>query len=219
MPSDAPQVKQAAVRDYGARVVLCPARPRGARRDRPAAPGGVRATYVPPFNHRHVQAGQGTVALELPEQVPDLDALASPWAAGPADRLRHRGPGPAPRHPHCRGAAGANDAARSKAAGEHLPPVDHRTMAGGLLVGLGPLCWPTLRDEVEAVVEIEEPAIADATRLVMERMKLVIEPSSGVPVAAALHPDFCALQGIDRVGVILCGGNIDLDALPWQDPA
>ena len=53
----------------------------------------------------------------------------------------------------------------------------------------------------------------------MERMKLVIEPSSGVPVAAALHPDFCALQGIDRVGVILCGGNIDLDALPWQDPA
>lgn len=221
MPSDAPQVKQAAVRDYGARVVLCPPTLAGRAETVRRLRAETGATYVPPFNHRHVQAGQGTVALELLEQVPDLDALVIPVGGG--GLLTGCATAARALRPDIRIFAaeprGANDAARSKAAGEHLPPVDHRTMAGGLLVGLGPLCWPTLRDEVEAVIEIEEPAIADATRLVMERMKLVIEPSSGVPVAAALHPDFCALQGIDRVGVILCGGNIDLDALPWQDPA
>jgi len=116
--------------------------------------------------------------------------------------------------------AGADDAFRSKAAGAlqgHDKARGHpRTVADGLKTTLGSNTWPIVRDKVERIFLVEEDAIVAATRLVWERMKLVIEPSAGTGVAVALSPAFQALEGITNVGVVLCGGNVSLDSLPWQ---
>ena len=113
--------------------------------------------------------------------------------------------------------AGADDAARSLAAGALLPQTDPRTLADGLRTGLGDLTWPILRDHLERIVTVDEDAIVDAMYTVWQRMKLVIEPSAAVAVAAVLSDEFRALRGLRRVGVVLSGGNVDLDHLPWQD--
>lgn len=218
MPSDAPAVKRAAVEGYGAAVVLC--EPTSAARAEAAArvQAETGAAFIHPSNDPAVIAGQGTIALELLAQVPDLDALVVPVGGGgmisgitlAARELR----------PGVRVFAaeplGADDAARSKAAGRLLPQLDPRTVADGLRTGLGDNTWPVVRDLVEEVLVVEEPEIIACTRLVWERMKLAIEPSAGVGVAAALGERFRGLEGIQRVGVVLCGGNVDLDRLPWQ---
>ena len=110
---------------------------------------------------------------------------------------------------------GADDAARSKAAGACQPQTGANTIADGLMTSLGELTWPIIRDQVERIVTVTEPQIVSAMRLVWERAKLVIEPSAAVGVAAVLTDEFQALAGIDRVGVVLCGGNVSLDKLYW----
>src|SRR5207245_6782169 len=90
------------------------------------------------------------------------------------------------------------------------------TIADGLLTSLGDLTWPLLRDRVERVVTVSEDEIVRAMRLAWERAKLLIEPSSAVAVAAVLSEEFRALPGLGRVGVILSGGNVNLEQLPWQ---
>lgn len=215
MPEDAPQVKKDAVRGYGATVTLCPATLEGRKAAVERLRAQTGATYVPPFNHPHIQAGQGTVALELLEQVPQLDTLVAPVGGGgllSGCAVAGQGLRPGLR---VLGAEplGANDTARSLRAGQHLPPVQHRTVAGGLLVGMGPLPWATLSQRVHAVIEVSEADIIAAMRLVWERMKLVVEPSGAVSVAAALSgalPD-----DAQHVGVVLSGGNVDLGDLPW----
>lgn len=113
--------------------------------------------------------------------------------------------------------AGASDAAESKAAGRLLghstPPA---TIADGLRTTLGSNTWPVVRDKVERIVLVEEEAIVEGMRLVWERMKLCIEPSAGVGVAALLSEEFAEFEGINRVAIVLCGGNLDLGKLPWQ---
>jgi len=209
MPADAPEVKQAAVRGYGGEVVLCPPTLAGRLEYRTRIADETGATYVPPFDHPDVIAGQGTCALELIEQVPGLDAIVAPIGGGgligglalvgrehfiPVFAAEPRG---------------ADDAARSKAAGRRIPEPNPKTMAKGLLVSVGEANWPLLRDAVEDVLVVDEADILEAMRLVWERMKLVIEPSAAVGLAAALkHP----LSG--RVGVVLSGGNVDLGELP-----
>ncbi len=84
-----------------------------------------------------------------------------------------------------------------------------------MLTSLGDLTWPVLRDQVERVVTVGDEEIIAAMRLTWERAKLLIEPSAAVPVAAVLTDEFKALEGLRRVGVILSGGNVNLDALPW----
>jgi threonine dehydratase/serine racemase len=120
------------------------------------------------------------------------------------------------RHPHL-GAEpqGADDAARSKQAGHIIPMTAPDTIADGLITSLGELTWPVLRDRVEAIVTVGEAEIVAAMRLAWERGKLLIEPSAAVALAAVLHLSFRALRGIQRVGVVLSGGNVDLDRLPW----
>ena len=93
--------------------------------------------------------------------------------------------------------------------------IEPKTIADGLLASLGDLTWPVLRDRVEQIVTVGEAEIIAAMRLAWERGKLLIEPSAAVALAAVLHPSFRALHGADRVGVVLSGGNVDLDRLPW----
>ena len=234
MPRDAPAIKRAAVEGYGGRVVTC--EPTQAAREAAAAAVAAEtgARFVHPSEDPLVIAGQGTLALEMLAQVADAPRAA--WEAGrPADAPAFdavivpvggggmisgvatalRGRDPRIRVFAAEPAA-ADDAARSKAAGaicKHAtPPV---TVADGLKTTLGPHTWPVVRDLVEDVITVPEAAIIAAMRLVYERLKVVIEPSAAVGVAALLSDEFRALPGITRVGVVLCGGNVDLDALPF----
>jgi threonine dehydratase/serine racemase len=217
MPRNASPVKRRAVEEYGGRVVEC--EPTLAAREATAAAvlAETGGTLIPPYNHRDVIAGQGTAALELLEQVTGLDAIVAPVggggliagmaiaAAGVAPRVRVFAAEP----------AGADDAARSKSAGTLLPQTGPRTIADGLLTSLGELTWPLLRDRIEQVITVTEEEIIRAMRLAWERAKLLIEPSSAVAVAAVLSPTFRPLEGARRIGVLLSGGNVNLDSLPW----
>jgi threonine dehydratase len=212
MPRTAPAVKKAAVEDYGGIVTLC--EPTLEARERTAAEVVAKTggTLIPPFDHPDVIAGQGTAALELLEDVPDLDAVVSPVGGGgllSGVCIAARGINPAIR---VIGAEplGADDAARSKAAGKLIPQTGPNTIADGLLTSLGELTWPIIRDQVERIVTVTDDQIRAAMRLVWERMKLVVEPSGTVGLAAVLSDEFKALAGIRKVGVIFSGGNVPL---------
>ena len=217
MPSDALAVKRRAVEGYGGRVIEC--EPTLAARDATAEAviAETGATFIHPYDHPDIIAGQGTSALELLDQVPELDAIVVPVGGGglisgicvaakgidPGIRIFAAEP------------LGADDAARSKAAGKLIPQTGPDTIADGLLTSLGELTWPIIRDHVERVVTVSEEEIVAAMRLAWERAKLLIEPSAAVAVAAVLSDTFRAIEGINRVGIVLSGGNVDLDRLPW----
>jgi threonine dehydratase len=217
MPRNASPVKRRAVEEYGGHIVEC--EPTLAARATLAAAlqAETGATLIPPYNHADVIAGQGTAALELLEQIPGLDAVVMPVGGGglmAGVTIAARAVAPAVRV-FAAEPAGADDAARSKAAGTPIPQTAPHTIADGLLTSLGELTWPVLRDGVERVVVVSEEEIISALRLSWERGKLCIEPSAAVAVAAVLSADFRALEGLHRVGVILSGGNVNLDDLPW----
>ena len=107
---------------------------------------------------------------------------------------------------------GADDAARSKAAGRFIPQTAPNTIADGLLTSLGELTWPIVRDRVERIFTVTDDQIRAAMRLVWERMKLIVEPSGAVGLAAILTDEFQAVSGTNRVGIIFSGGNVNLDA-------
>jgi threonine dehydratase/serine racemase len=216
MPRTAPAVKKRAVEGYGGRVVEC--EPTLAARNDAAARIQVEtgAVMIHPYDHPDVMAGQGTLALELLEQVGQVDTIVVPVSGGglisgitvaaKATLLGVRIIGVEP--------AGADDAARSKAAGVRTTVDEPRSIADGLLASLGELTWPIIRDQVDGIVTVTEDQIIAATRLLWERQKIVVEPSGAVPLAAALNH---ALPG-QRIGLILSGGNVDLDHLPWVTP-
>jgi threonine dehydratase len=218
MPENAPEVKRRAVQGYGARVIQCPATLPDRQRTADAVRAETGATFLHPYNQAEVIAGQGTVGLELIEQVSGLDAVVVPVGGGGliggialalhelAPQVRVFGAEP----------LGADDAARSKAAGELLLQTGPNTIADGLLTSLGDLTWPIVRDLVEEIVTVEEAEIVDAMRFVWERMKIIIEPSSATAVAVAWSKRFARHPGLDRVGVVITGGNVDLGKLPWS---
>lgn len=217
MPTTAPAVKRQAVEGYGATIYPCPptleARESTAQ-EVMAATGGV---LIPPYNHPDVIAGQGTVALELLGQIRDLDALIVPVGggglmSGVALACREA----APHLPiFAAEPLGADDAARSKAAGRLIPQTGPNTIADGLLTSLGDLTWPVLRDVVEAVITVSEDEITAAMGLIWTRLKQVVEPSGAVPLAAALSPALAARPELKRIGLVISGGNVDLTRLPF----
>ena len=169
-----------------------------------------------PYNDGRVIAGQGTCALELVEQVPDLDMLIAPiggggMVSGSCLALAHAAP-------KIRIYAGepeqADDAARSLKAGHIIADDAPQTVADGLKVPLKDLTWHFVSCHVTDIVTASEGDIIAAMRLIWQRMKLVVEPSSAVALAALLgQPDIFRNK---KVGVILTGGNVDLDNLPWR---
>jgi threonine dehydratase/serine racemase len=217
MPRTAPAVKKAAVEGYGGKVTLC--EPNLAAREEAAAKlvAETGATLIPPFDHPDVIAGQGTAVLELLEDVPDLDAVVTPVGGGGllsgcAIAARELKPGV-----RVFGAepAGADDAARSKAAGQWQPQTAPNTIADGLLTSTGELTWPVIRDLVDGVFTVNDDEIRAAMRLVWERMKLIVEPSGAVGLAVTLSEAFRAQPGAQRVGIVFSGGNVSLDKLYW----
>ena len=217
MPTSAPAVKRAAVEGYGARVIPC-APTLQAREDTTARvlteTGG---SLVHPYDDPHVIAGQGTAALELLEDVPGLDAILAPVGGGglmAGTCVATRGAAPGVRlwgsEP-----AGADDAARSLAAGRLIPQTAPNTVADGLLTSLGERTWPILRDHLEGILTATDEAIIHAMRLLWERAKLLVEPSAAVPLAALLSGGLAGHPEIRRVGIILSGGNVQVDRLPF----
>lgn len=217
MPNNATPVKKRGVEGYGGRVIEC--EPTLIRREDACAAvvAETGATLIPPYNHPDIIAGQATAALELLEDHPDLDAIVAPVGGGgllSGTAIVGKGTSAAIRI-FAAEPKGADDAARSKAAGQLIPQTEPKTIADGLLTSLGDLTWPVVRDLVERVVTVKEEEIVQAMRLMWERAKLLIEPSAAVAVAAVLSEEFRSLEGMKRVGVILSGGNVNLDKLPW----
>ncbi len=216
MPANANPVKRAAVAGYGASVHTCEPTMQARRSCVEQIIAKTGATLIHPYDDRNVIAGQGTATLELLEQVDGLDTIVAPIGGGGmlsgacvvassrAEPLRLIGAQP----------AGADDAARSLAAGRIIVIDNPSTIADGLRAPICERTFALLQRNAAAVIPVTEAQIIDAMRMVWERLKLIIEPSSAVTLAAVLRePDRFA--GC-RVGLILTGGNADIDNLPWQ---
>ncbi|MCC6726465.1 MAG: pyridoxal-phosphate dependent enzyme [Saprospiraceae bacterium] len=213
MPSNSPEVKKAAVRGYGGEIIEC--EPNLAAREEALGKVVERtgAAFVHPFNDENVIMGQGTAALELLQDVDNLDIIIAPVGgggliAGTALAVHHFSP---KTKTWAGEPAGANDAYESKKAGHIVPQTNPQTIADGLRTSLGDKTWPIIRDHVERIVLVSEEEIIAAMRLLLERMKIVVEPSGAVALAAIMKEK--ALLAGKRVGIILSGGNVDLKAL------
>lgn len=215
MPEDAPAVKVAAVQGYGARIVWAGSNPLDRERLLDTVLAETGAVFIHPSNDFYVIAGQGTAALELLEDVEGLDIVITPVGGGgllAGTALAVAGKSPGTRVIAAEPAT-VDDAARSFRDGRIYPPTGAYTVADGLRTFLGDVNFPIIRQHVSEVVTVTEQGIVDAMRLVWERMKVIIEPSSAVPVAALFeHNDIFREQ---RVGIVLSGGNVDLTKLPW----
>lgn len=216
MPENAPRAKVESVRRLGGQITMC--EPTIAAREAAAAAivASTGGTLVHPYDDPHVIAGQGTAAVEFLDECPDLDAVTAPVGGGGL----MAGTAIAARHicPSIRIVATepeqADDAWRSWSSGSWTAGDPPNTVADGLRTTIGHNGLPILRALLDDFATVSEASIVEAMRLVWETTKLVIEPSSAVPVAALLERKG-GMQG-KRVGVILTGGNVDLDKLPWQ---
>jgi threonine dehydratase len=215
MPDNAPGVKKAAVAGYGGTIVYCAPTlaARESTLERVVRETG--ATFIHPYNDARVIAGQGTAALELLTDVSDLDVIMAPVGGG--GLLSGTAIVTAALAPSTQVIAAepeaADDAYRSLQAGKILPALDPRTIADGLRTSLGELTFAIIQRHVQQIVTVSEAVIIQAMRHVWERMKILIEPSAAVPIGVLLEKKI-DLTG-KRIGVLLSGGNTDLDQLPW----
>lgn len=216
MPDNAPAVKKNAVAGYGGQITFCEPTLEARESTLEQIRIDTGANVVHPYNDERVIAGQGTAALELMQDVPDLDVIIVPVGGGgllsgtsiAAQEVKNG----------LRVIAGeperADDAYRSLQSGAILPSIKPRTIADGLLTSLGTLTFPIIQQRVEQIVTVSEGGIVDAMKFVWERAKIIIEPSAAVAVAV-LWEKKIDLRGLN-IGVILSGGNVDLEKLPWQ---
>jgi threonine dehydratase len=216
MPDNASQVKQGNVRRYGATVRLCVSTVAAREAVCAELQATTGATLVHPFDDVRVIAGQATAALELLEEIPDLDVIVAPVGGGgllSGTAIAAKALRPAILV-HGAEPANADDAARSLASGRVEPVAATATLADGLRTTLSPRTLDAIRSHVTSIGLASEDGIVRAMRVTWERMKIVIEPSSAVPLACLLERTL-AFPG-RRVGIILSGGNVDLDRLPWR---
>lgn len=216
MPRTAPQAKKDAVRGYGARVVEC--EPSTSSREAVFAEvvAETGAEFVHPYNDPRVIAGQGTCSAELIEQVEGLDAVIAPiggggMVSGTCLTLSNLAPNV---KVYAAEPEQADDAMRSFKAGHIIADDAPDTVADGLKVPLKELTWHFVQRHVTDILTASDAEIVEAMKLIWKRMKIVMEPSSAVPLATILK-NREIFEG-RRVGVIITGGNVDLDKLPWN---
>jgi threonine dehydratase len=215
MPTNSPKVKVRAVEGYGGRIVFCEANQRAREEACARVIAETGATLIHPFENEDVMAGQGTIAVELLEDVPDLDVVLCPVGGGGvlcgtavAAKTLRPGIKVIATEP-----AGADDAAQSFHQHKLVYQEQKNTIADGLRTNLGAVNFALIQRYVDDIVAVPDEAIVAAMRTIWETMKIVVEPSGAVPYGAVLEKliDLPA----KRIGIILTGGNVDLDALPW----
>ena len=215
MPSSAPEVKKRAVAGYGAEITFC--EPTLAAREAAAAEviGRTGATMIHPYDNFYIIAGQGTAAMELLEVIPDPDAVLAPVGgggllSGSAITIRHMAP---PAKIYGAEPLLADDAARSLRTGAIQPALPPHTIADGLLTSLCERTFTVIKNNVDDILTVTEEQIIAAMTLMWTRMKIVVEPSSAVPLAAVLANR--ELFSGKKVAIIVSGGNADLSKLPF----
>jgi threonine dehydratase len=216
MPVNAPSIKKRAVESYGAEITYCQPTLLARETTLQRVVEATGATEIHPYNRFEIVAGQGTAVKELIEDCGPFDLILCPvggggFLSGTALAAKHLLPqcfvvGCEP--------AGADDAYRSFISGEIQPSVNPKTIADGLLTSLGTLTFPIIQSHVDQIVTVSEASIVKAMRLIWERMKLVVEPSAAVPLAVLVEGKLDVRN--KRVGILLSGGNVDLENLPFK---
>lgn len=215
MPDNSPKVKSDAVRGYGGNIIFCKPTLEARETTLNEVIEKTGAEFIHPYNNFNVISGQGTAALEFLNQIEDLEILMTPVGGGgllsgtlisakninPAIKVFAAEP------------IGADDAFKSIQKGQIIPSINPNTIADGLLTSLGTLTFEIINKYIDEVITVSDESIIAAMKLIWERMKIIIEPSSAVPFAAVMdNPS--KFQG-KKVGIILTGGNVDLNKLPF----
>ncbi|NKB38448.1 MAG: pyridoxal-phosphate dependent enzyme [Gammaproteobacteria bacterium] len=212
MPGNAPVVKKNAVESYGANITYCEANLQARENGLADIVAKTGAEFIPPFDDDRIICGQATVAMELIEDVKNLDLVIAPVGGG--GLLSGTALSTHYLSPNSKVIAaepeGANDTFNSFSAGKLIPVEDPCTIADGLLTSLSERTFAIIKDYVEQIVTVSDDTIVSATRLIMERMKIVVEPSAAVALAAILEKQLEVSKL--RIGIILSGGNIDFDS-------
>ena len=217
MPRTAPSVKIEAVKGYGAVIFFCEPTLESREQTLAKIVKQTGATFIHPFNYFPVICGQGTAAKEFLEEVPDLEALLVPVGGGgilSGSAITAKAIHPEIKVYGCE-PLNADDACRSLRAGHIIPSVNPRTIADGLLTSLCPFTFEIIRQKVDDILTVSEESIIQAMHMIWQRMKIIVEPSSAVPLAVVLeNPDLFRSK---RTGIILTGGNVDLMHLPFAE--
>ena len=215
MPSNAPTIKRKAVEGYGAKISTCESTQEAREKELERVQSETGATFIHPYENFDVICGQGTASLELLKEVNDLQTIITPVGGGGlfSGTLIYT----KETNPSIEVYAGeplnADDAFRSLRDGVLYPSVNPNTIADGLRTSLCPLTLSITQKYADGIFTVTEEAIVDAMRLVWERMKIIIEPSSAVPVAAIMQ-NRKVFEG-KKVGIIISGGNVDVEKLPF----
>jgi threonine dehydratase len=215
MPSNSAKVKVSAVEGYGGKIVFCEPVQKAREKTCAEVVAKTGATLIHSFENEDVMAGQGTAALELVEDVPDLDIIMCPIGGG--GLLSGTAMAAKALRPNIQviaaEPANADDAAQSFRAGRLLRTEKTNTIADGLRTNVGAPNFAIIQRHVDDIVTVTEQSIVEAMRTIWETMKIIVEPSAAVPYAALMENKLDVRD--KRVGIILSGGNVDLDALPW----
>lgn len=215
MPENAPSVKMNAVRDYGGKIITCPATLKDREETLAKIISETGATSIHPSNDYHVIMGQATMSAELIEEIGNLDAIVVPVGGGgilagtciskaemkPTIEIFGAEP------------AGADDAFHSLRLGKIMPSLQPNTIADGLRTQLGDINFPIIQKYVKEILRVEDEDIIEAMKLIWERMKIIVEPSSAITFAAVLKNKEQFLG--KKVGLIITGGNVSLSQLPF----
>lgn len=220
IPENAPKCKVENVKRYGGQVIWCEGTMKSREETAKKVLNETGAVLVHPYNDPRTISGQGTLSLEFLEQVPQLDTLIVPISGG--GLISGVTIGAKSINPGIRVIAaepkGADDAAQSKASGQIITLTQTNTIADGLRASLGDLTWPIVRDLVDDIITVEDKEIVDAMKLCYEILKVAIEPSGAIGLAAVLSDSFkqnSAFKDSCNIGIVLSGGNVDLGVL-WE---
>lgn len=215
MPSTAPKVKVEAVKAYGGLVTFCEPTLSAREETLESVIAQTGAHEIHPYNDYRIMAGQASCFMEMNEQCGPLDVVLCPVGGGgllSGTALAMHYFSPSSKLIACE-PEGADDAFRSFRSGTLIPSGETNTIADGLLTSLGNLTFPVIQELVSDIVTVSDHFIIEAMKLIWSRMKIVVEPSAAVPLAAILQGKI-SLSGA-KIGIILSGGNIDLDKIPW----
>ncbi|MEA3316346.1 MAG: pyridoxal-phosphate dependent enzyme, partial [Bacteroidota bacterium] len=215
MPENASEIKKKAVETYGGNITLCKSTLDAREVTLEKVVNKTGAYFIHPYNNFDIICGQGTAAKEFLEKVPDLDCIIAPVGGG--GLMSGTAIAAKAINPDIKVYAAepekADDAYRSFKQGVFIPVQRPKTIADGLLTSLSPLTFRIIRSNVDDIFTVKEQTIIDAMRMIWERMKIIVEPSSAVALAAVIENKYFFRS--KKIGIIISGGNVDFDKLPF----